>query len=45
MGGLHSDLLVSDNAASRVFGVEPASFRDAATAALAGMRADGISVS
>jgi uncharacterized protein YbjT (DUF2867 family) len=41
MGGLHSDLLVDDNAVSRVFGVEPASFRDAAAASLAGMRADG----
>jgi uncharacterized protein YbjT (DUF2867 family) len=39
MAGLHSDLLVDENATSRVFGVEPASFRDAARLAIAGMRA------
>ena len=38
MGGLHSDLLVDDNAVTSVFGVEPASFRDAAAEALASMR-------
>ena len=40
MAGLHSDLLVNENAITRVFGVEPASFRYAASVAIAGMRAE-----
>jgi uncharacterized protein YbjT (DUF2867 family) len=39
MAGLHSDLLVDENAVSSVFGIEPAPFRDAAAAAIDGMRA------
>jgi uncharacterized protein YbjT (DUF2867 family) len=38
MAGLHSDLLVDENAISRVFGIEPTPFRDAAVAAIEGMR-------
>lgn len=37
MAGLHSDLLVDENAIASVFGIEPAPFRDAAAAAIAGM--------
>ncbi|HEX8648690.1 MAG TPA: NAD(P)H-binding protein [Thermoleophilaceae bacterium] len=44
MAGLHSDLLVDENAASSVFGIEPTPFREAAAGAIEGMRrarADG----
>jgi uncharacterized protein YbjT (DUF2867 family) len=39
MAGLHSDLLVEENAVSTVFGIEPAPFRAAAAAAIEGMSA------
>jgi uncharacterized protein YbjT (DUF2867 family) len=39
MAGLHSDLLVHDNSVTSVFGIEPATFRDAAAAAVEEMRA------
>lgn len=38
MAGLHSDLLVSENCVSSVFGIEPAGFRDAAASAIEGIR-------
>jgi uncharacterized protein YbjT (DUF2867 family) len=38
MAGLHSDLLVEKNAVTSAFGIEPAPFRDAAAAAIEGMR-------
>ena len=42
MAGLHEDLVIRENAVRSVFGIEPASFAEAARRALAEMRGDGV---